>query len=492
VTTATAQLVSTSPATGEEIARFPVAGEAEARAAVARARTAATWWEGLGFEGRRQALQRWKGVLARRGTQLAQLVHRETGKPVDDAYLEVAVAIEHLDWASRKARSVLRPRRVAPGLLMANHVATLEYRPLGVVAVIGPWNYPVLTPMGSVAYALAAGNAVVLKPSEWTPAVGAWLVDSLAQVVPDAPVLQLLTGAGPTGEALCRAGVDKVSFTGSTATAKQVMATCAQTLTPVLLECGGKDVLIVDDDADLDAAADAAVWGGMSHAGQTCAGTERVYVVDAVYDAFLARLVERARVLRPGDDAAADYGPATVPRQLDVVRRHVADALARGGRAVVGGIGSVGERYAGPVVLVDVPEDAAAVQEETFGPTLTVARVRDADEAVERANAGRYALGAAVFGRRRAMELARRVRSGMASVNAVIGFVAVPSLPFGGVGDSGFGRVHGADGLREFSRPKAITRQWLAPPVQLAGFRRPARAMDALATLVVLRHGRRR
>src|SRR5690606_13334995 len=212
------------------------------------------------------------------------------------------------------------------------------------------------------------------------------------------------------GAALTRSGVDKVSFTGSTATAKKVMAACAENLTPVVAECGGKDVMIVDADADLDAAADAAIWGGMANAGQTCVGVERVYAVDSVYDALLARLVDRARNLKVGNEPDADIGPITMPGQIEVIRRHIADALARGGRAVLGGHDAVQPPYVYPTILVDVPEDSDAVCEETFGPTLTVHRVSDVEEALRLANASRYGLGGAVFGRRNALRLARRLR----------------------------------------------------------------------------------
>src|SRR6185295_14997144 len=184
--------------------------------------------------------------------ELCDVIHGESGKPSDDALIEVLVAVEHMAWAGRKAAKVLGPRRVAAGMLMANQAATLEFQPFGVIGVIGPWNYPVLTPMGSIAYALAAGNAVVFKPSEYTPAVGAFIVDLFAKAVPEKPVLQILYGLGDVGAELCRSGVDKLAFTGSTATGKKVMATCAETLTPVLVECGGKDAMIVDADADVD------------------------------------------------------------------------------------------------------------------------------------------------------------------------------------------------------------------------------------------------
>ena len=237
---------------------------------------AARWWDDVGPDVRRERMLAWKGVVTRRIDELAQLVHRENGKPVDDALLEILATIDHVDWAAKHAQRVLRRRRVRTTLLTANQTASLEYLPLGVVGVIGPWNFPVFTPMGSIVYALAAGNAVVFKPSELTPAVGAWLVRTFGDVVPEQPVLQLVTGDGSTGTALCRAGVDKLAFTGSTATAKKVMAVCAETLTPVLLECGGKDAMVIDEDADLDAAADQAAWGGFSNAGQACIGIERV------------------------------------------------------------------------------------------------------------------------------------------------------------------------------------------------------------------------
>jgi aldehyde dehydrogenase (NAD+) len=379
---------------------------------------------------------------------------------------------------------------------MSNQSATLSYPPFGVVGVIGPWNYPVFTPMGSIAYALAAGNAVVFKPSELTPGVGHALAETLTSVLTAAgveePVLQVITGFGETGAALCRAGVGKLAFTGSTATGRRVMAACAENLTPVLIECGGKDPLIVDADADLDAAADAAAWGAMSNAGQTCVGVERVYVVEGVYHSVLEKLGERVSRLRPGDDAAAAYGPMTLDGQVDVVERHLADAVARGGRAIYGGLDSVHPPYVSPVILIDVPEESTAVREETFGPVVTVTPVASLADAVRLANASSYALGSAVFTRRRkaGLRAARALRSGMTSVNSVISFAAVPALPFGGVGESGFGRIHGADGLREFSRAKAITRQWMKPAVRTTTFQRTSTDMDRIVKLVTVLHGR--
>jgi acyl-CoA reductase-like NAD-dependent aldehyde dehydrogenase len=489
---------STNPATGAVVGVFPVHDADAVRQTVERARPAAEAWAALGYDGRKERLAAYRGYLARRMNELTDLVHRENGKPHGDAILELTLAIDHLAWAGAHARRTLGSRRVRAGMLAANHAAYLEYQPLGVVGVIGPWNYPVFTPMGSIAYALAAGNAVVFKPSEFTPAVGAWLAAAWRAAVPDAAdAFQVVTGYGETGAALCRAGVGKLAFTGSAPTGKKVMAACAETLTPVLMELGGKDAMIVDDDADVVAAADAAVWGAMSNAGQTCIGIERVYATSRVYDRFVAEVTERVRTLRPGSDDEATYGPMTMASQTGIVRRHVEDAATSGGRIVRGDADPSlfpNENYLSPVVLLDVPEESAAIREETFGPTLSITRVRDAEEALDRVNASTYGLAGSVFtkSKARGLDLARRMRSGMTSINSVITFASVPALPFGGVGDSGFGRIHGEDGLREFSRAKAITRQRVALPVNLTSFSRPAAATDALARVMGMIHGRHR
>jgi acyl-CoA reductase-like NAD-dependent aldehyde dehydrogenase len=489
---------STDPATGAVVGVFPVHDADAVRETVDRARAAAAIWSDLGFDGRKQRLAAWRGYLARRMHELANLVHRENGKPHADALLEITLAVDHLAWAGGHARKTLGSRRVSSGMLAANHAAYLEYQPLGVIGVIGPWNYPVFTPMGSIAYALAAGNAVVFKPSEFTPAIGAWLAASWRAAVPEAAdAFQVVTGFGDTGAALCRAGVDKVAFTGSAPTGKKVMAACAENLVPVLMELGGKDAMIVDDDADVAAAADAAVWGAMSNAGQTCIGIERVYATSAVYDRFVTEVTEKVRSLRPGSDDEATYGPMTMPSQIDVVQRHISEATAAGAQVVTGGTDDdafPGKRYMRPTVLLGTPEDSAAIREETFGPTLTITKVADAEEALDLANATSYGLAGAVFSKSKArgLELARRMRSGMTSVNSVLTFASIPALPFGGVGDSGFGRIHGEDGLKEFTRAKAITRQRVALPVNLMSFGRPAAAADALARVMGLVHGRHR
>ena len=488
---ASGQLRSVDPATGEVIAILPVHSAEAVQSAVDQAREVAPWWGGLSFGERAKYLLRWRTYLHDHADELVELIHAENVKPHEDAYLELALVLEHIAWAAKHASKVLGRRRVGPGLLMSNHQAVVEQRPLGVVGVIGPWNYPIYTPAGSCAYALAAGNTVVFKPSEYTPAIGKFFAEAFSNANPDvrAGVYSVVTGFGETGAALCRAGVNKIAFTGSTATGKKIMAACAETLTPVVLELGGKDAFIVAPDADVSAAADAAAWGAMANSGQTCVGVERVYVTRDVRDKFLDALQRSLRNVRAG----TEYGPMTMPSQIDIVRRHIADGLEHGGTALVGGLDSVRPPFVEPVVLVDADENSAAVREETFGPTLTVRTVDSIDEAIELANNTRYGLASTVFSRKHGVDIARRLRVGATSINSVLAFGAIPGLPFGGVGDSGFGRIHGEEGLREFSRPHAIARQRFAVPgMALLSFRRSRAAMSVTKRVVKLLHGRRR
>jgi acyl-CoA reductase-like NAD-dependent aldehyde dehydrogenase len=485
------QLVSTDPATDEVVATFPVMDAAAVRAVVARAREAAPWWRAQGYAGRRAALLAWKRYLARHGEELVDLMHRENGKPLTDARLELMLALEHIDWNAKHAGKVLRPEKRKPGFLLSNFEARVEHVPFGVVGVIGPWNYPVFTPNGSIATALAAGNTVVFKPSEHTPAIGQWYVEAFAKANPEAPagVLSVVTGYGETGAALCTAGVDKLAFTGSGPTGRKVMAACAQDLVPVVMELGGKDAAIVAADADLEQAAEAIVFGAMGNSGQTCVGIERVYVEREVRDEFLGHVTRRASELKAGSGKGASYGPMTMRSQIDVVRRHVDDALAGGGTAVVGGPDSIGERYVEPIVILDPAHTSAAVQEETFGPTLTVTTVESVDEAVKLANDTAYGLGGAVFSSH-PEPIVAGLDTSQVSVNSALGFAGMAALPLGGKGESGFGRIHGPEGLREFTRPRAVAVQKRSAPMNLLTFSRKPWVERLLPRLIRWIHGR--
>ena len=327
---------SINPATGEVVGVFPVATKVEVDEAVLRAKNAAERWGSLSFRARHIALRDWASILTRDMKEAAELIHRETGKPLSDATLEVALAIEHIGWAGKFAPRVLSRQSRPAGLLMFNMAAQVQRVPFGVVGVIGPWNYPIFTPVGSIAYALAAGNAVVFKPSEYTPAIGAFLEESWKRIAPFKDIFTTVTGLADTGVALTESPVDKISFTGSTRTAKKVAAACAVNMTPVVLECGGKDAVLIDKDADIAKAAEMTLWHAMSNAGQSCIGAERVYVHRQVADKFKREIVERAKEIKPGFGDGAKYGPATMPSQIKVIKSHLDDALSKGGSFLLG------------------------------------------------------------------------------------------------------------------------------------------------------------
>ena len=493
-TTATGQTFDlTHPATGAHIGTYPVHTPDEVKAVVASAREAAAWWIGLGFDGRERRMKRWASWLAKHSDEICDLGNRETGKPKGDVQFELMAALGDIKWAAANAERVLKAKKINPGMAMVNFEATVEYLPLGVAGVIAPWNFPMYTPLCGMAYALAAGNAVVVKPSEFSSATGVYAVESFRLANPDAPqgLVGWVTGFGETGSALCKSGVDKLAFTGSVPTGRRVMAACSETLTPVLLELGGKDATIVAEDADLDLAANSVIWGAFWHAGQACVGVERVYVVQSVREEFLRRIKQKAENLTVGLDDLSDYGPMTMPAQIDVIRRHVTDALDKGATALVGGLDSIKAPYVHPIVLVDVPEDSLAVQEETFGPVLVINTVTDTAEAIERANGTTFGLASSVFSEAHGPEIAAQLRAGGTTINSVMTFVGIPSLPFGGVGDSGFGRFHGDDGLREFSRPKATTRKKFSMGKEMAEFPRTKQQFTIVRRVMKLTFVRR-
>jgi len=465
---------SCNPVTGLSIGQHALSSKEDVDAAVASAREVAPFWQALNFKGRKKALLQWNSYLLENLDDLVEIVSLETGKPITDATLEASLALAHLGWAARQAEEVLRTSYRSPGLLMANMSATVERSPLGVVGVIGPWNYPVFTPMGSISYALAAGNTVVFKPSEYTPAVGKFLADSFLEATGLNDVFICVTGLGETGKYLCESGVNKLAFTGSTATAKKVAATCALSMTPVILECGGKDPVIVDRDADLKRAADATIWSAMSNAGQTCIGAERVYVHQDVAEEFIEHCLRIAAAIKPGEPGIGNYGPATMPAQIAIIEGHIKDAIAKGGRLLMGGVESVHAPYVDPVIIADVPEDSTAITEETFGPTLVINRVATMQEAIALTNASRYGLGASVWSKRNGKKIARSLACGMVSINSVIAFAAVASIPFGGVKDSGYGRIHGPEGILEFTYARSVVRTRFYLPLAFTSFRRTA------------------
>ena len=476
------------PATGEVIGQYKNFSQAEVFDCVYAAHLASNRWAEFGFTARKKTLLKWASFITKNQNEIAQLVASECGKPIGDASLEVSIAIDHIAWAAKHAEQIMHKQDRPAGLLMFNMKAQVQRSPLGVVGVIGPWNYPIFTPMGSIAYALAAGNTVVFKPSEFTPGVGKWISDSFAQVAPFENILTTVTGLPDTGKALTESAVNKISFTGSTRTAKKVAASCAERMIPVVLECGGKDPVIVDTDADLKLAAEYALWSAMANAGQSCIGAERVYVVESVADQFIEIITKMAKKIEVGKD----YGPATMPSQLKVIQSHLDDAKAKGAKFLVGGADSVKGAFVEPVIMVDVPEDSTAMTQETFGPTLAINKVINTDEAIRLSNASSYGLAAAVFSKRNGERIASKLACGMVSINSVFLFAAVPSVPFGGYKDSGYGRIHGAEGLLEYTYARTVVKTRFKIPLKFTSFGRTKLSEKVLTILIKRLHGKGR
>lgn len=451
------------PATGRPLSPVAAATRQDVRVAIDRAREAQRRWQALGFRERRRRLLAFSRLLAERGQEVCDALYQETGKPHFEAWVhEVFPVVAFSGHFAKRAERVLGERRVGLGWLGLLKRSRVRYDPRGVIGIISPWNFPFFLPMAQAAMALAAGNAVVVKPSEWTPRILGLAKDLLVAAGIDGDLLAVLPGGAEVGEALIGEGVDLVAFTGSVAVGRKVAAACGERLIPCVLELGGKDAALVLPGADLRKAARSIVFGAFTNSGQVCAGVERVLVHRDVAEPFVAEVVEQTRRLRQGDPAAGevDVGPMVVPGQAEAVRRQLEEAVAAGARILVGGDvrGEEGVRYVEPTVVVDVTEDMALWREETFGPCLPIRSFDDVDEAVASINASAYGLDAYVFAgnRRAARRLAKRLDVGTVLIDDVLYAAAFPQLPWGGTKASGVGRAHGDQGLRDLCEVRHV------------------------------------
>jgi acyl-CoA reductase-like NAD-dependent aldehyde dehydrogenase len=395
--------------------------------------------------------------------RVVETIVSETGKTWEDAQLaEIGYAANAFGFWAKEAAGYLADEKIKSSqLLVKGKKLMLRHRPLGLIGVIGPWNYPLTNSFGDCIPALAAGNSVILKPSEVTPLTSLLLAEGLRECGLPENALQIATGRGETGAALVE-HVDMIMFTGSTKTGRKVAGAAAERLIPASLELGGKDPMIVLSDADLERAANFATYYSMQNAGQTCISIERAYVEEPVYDEFVAKVSEKVRQLRVGKPeglGSVEVGAITFPPQLEIIKDHVADAVQKGARVLTGGKQAPGPgRFYEPTVLVDVDHSMKIMTEETFGPTLPIMKVRDADEAVELSNNSHYGLGSSVFTRdvKRGEQIARRLEAGAATVNDAMINYTVLELPMGGAKASGLGSRHGAGGIRKYCSQQAI------------------------------------
>jgi acyl-CoA reductase-like NAD-dependent aldehyde dehydrogenase len=491
-------IVVRAPASGEVLASVPELDAEQLAALAPRARAAQGGWAAAGFGGRREILDRMRRWLIANDERVVATIVSETGKAHEDAQqLELAYAVSALSYYARQAPRLLAERSFLTRTpLTIGRRAHTRYLPYGLVGVIGPWNFPLLNCFGDAIPALAAGNSVILKPSELTPLTSLLIAEGLAECGLPEGVLSVATGGAGTGEALVDA-VDFVMFTGSTATGRAVAERAGRQLTGVSLELGGKDALVVLEGADLDRAANVAVYYGMINGGQTCISIERVYAHAAIHDELVAKIEQRMRALRtgpPDGPGSVDIGAITAARQLQTIEEHVADALAKGARVLLGGhqLARAGRFYE-PTLLVDVDHTMSCMQEETFGPTLAVMAVSGAEQAIALVNDCRHGLGAAVFAADAevAEALARQLDVGAVAINdAAINYFALEA-PMGGMKQSGLGRRHGAEGIRKYCRSQTIlvTPRWMPRrEPQMYPYRRLRSAL--LRRLLALIYGR--
>jgi succinate-semialdehyde dehydrogenase/glutarate-semialdehyde dehydrogenase len=458
------EIVSRDPATGEEIGRAPVCSAAAVAAAVERARRAQKAWHARSYRERKRIMMRARALILDEMEEIAQLISRETGKPVAEAMaMEIVPTLDLMQYFARRTARLLRPEKISIGQYgLVGRSSRIVYRPLGVIGVISPWNFPWAIPLGEAVMALMAGNGVVLKPSELTPLVGLRIGQVLARAGLPEGLFEVVTGDGATGAALVAARPDKIMFTGSVATGRRVAEGAARHLMPVVLELGGKDPMIVLDDADVETAASAAVWGAFANAGQACASVERCYVQEKIAPAFLARVVAETCRLRQnvGTLESTDIGAMSSEKQLNIVEAHVRDAVARGARVLVGGrrAAALSGAFYEPTVLADVDHTMTIMREETFGPVLPVMTFRTDEEAVRYANDCSFGLTASVWTTdlRRGRRIAEMIEAGTVMVNEVLYTHGVAQTPWGGMKQSGWGRTHGRLGLMEMVAPQHI------------------------------------
>jgi acyl-CoA reductase-like NAD-dependent aldehyde dehydrogenase len=496
---AAAKIAVENPATGETIAYVDDTDAAGVEALVARARSAQPGWEALGFAGRAELMYELRYWLIKNRERVIRTVVEENGKTREDALLaELWYVCDALGFWAKNARKYLADERVrAHSPFLLGKKIVVRNRPLGVIGVIGPWNYPLTLGFGDAIPALMAGNSVVIKPSEVAPLATMMIAEGIeASGFPD-DVMLVATGAGETGAALVD-HADMIMFTGSTATGKKVMARAAERLIPVSLELGGKDPMIVLKDADLERAANTAVQWSMSNSGQICMAVERVYVEEPVYDEFVGKVVDKTRALRqgvPGEPGAVDVGAVTFPPQIEIVERHVRDAIDKGAQVLVGGKRGAGPgRFFEPTVLTGVDHTMEIMTDETFGPTLPIMKVRDAEEAVRLANDTRYGLNSSVFTRdvAKGERIARRLEAGNACVNDALMNYLAQEAPFGGTHESGLGVRHGPSGIRKYCSSQTILITRFGPKKEPTMYPNSPLKTKLFERLMVLMWGRRK
>src|SRR6266403_1348031 len=457
-------LPSINPATGEALGYFEKTPAAALTRVVARARAVQSAWAHVPLRQRCERLRNLRDCIMSCRDQLADAVVAESGKPrVEALFADIFVAVDTAAYFAKNGQRMLQPEHVPHHSLAAKAKSgKLTYEPLGVIGIISSWNYPLAIPLSQIIPAVAAGNAVICKSSDFTPHCGALIEKLFVDAGFPKDLVTVIQGSGEVGQALIEADPDKILFTGSVATGRRVAEACAKRLIPTVLELGGKDAMLVLADANLDVAASAAVWGSYTNCGQVCLSVERLFAEQSISDEFAARCVAKTKKLRlgSGNDPNTDVGPMIRPLHVQRMVDLVEDAVSCGARVLCGGHPRVdlGTNFFEPTVITNVDSTTKLFQEETFGPILAIQTVADAEEAIARANDSPFALSASVWTRdtNRGEAIAKRLRAGAVMVNDAISYFAIAEAPHGGCGASGWGRTHGKAGLLEMVQTKYI------------------------------------
>ncbi len=454
------EIISYNPATGEEFGRVENTSAEDVKAAVEDAGNAFQSWRKTSFDERKKIVMKAREVILEEMDEIALLISNESGKPVAEAFsMEIAPVLDLMQYFAKNAEKLLKPRKVNIGLYgLMGRSSKIVYQPLGVVGIIPAWNYPFSIPLGETAMALMAGNTVVLKPSELTPYIGLKIGEIFEKAGIPENVVQIVTGAGETGAALVESAPDKIMFTGSVATGKKIAESAAKNLTSVVLELGGKDPMIVFADANLELAAEGAVWGAFCNSGQSCSSVERLYVEESAVEKLTDLIVEKTKKLKQGkgSDETTDIGAMSSERQLKIVEDHVSDFEKSGAKILTGGEHQ--DLFFEPTVIGNADNWMRAMREETFGPTLPIAVFKTEEEAIKLANESEFGLTASVWTSdlSKGKRVAEQIEAGSVCVNEVLYTHGIGQTPWGGFKNSGRGRTHGIEGLMELVQPQHI------------------------------------
>ena len=448
------QIIVSNPVTGTKIKEINITSHDEINAIIEKANSFKDW-RLLSLNKRCRYIDIFRKELLKNKDEIQKTIIQETGKKDFDAFIEVFTTLEHLKEITKIAKKALRDNKRSPGILK-NKKAYVRYEPLGLAGIISPWNFPLVTPTTACIDALLAGNNVILKPSEHTPLIAIFIKKLWDQKIGFNEAWSIIHGDANAGQSLIKSSkVDIISFTGSTEVGKEIAKQCSETLKPVILELGGKDPMIILEDANIDRAIESAIFGGLNNAGQACISVEEVFVEKKLFKTFCNKLSDKIKNMSAGSNAEDHIGSIITKGNYKKIKDHLSEISDD--KIISGKINSKG-MFIAPTVVIDADENTKIVNEETFGPIISLRSFNDEDDLLDKIHHTGYGLSASIFGKNmnRINQIISQVKTGNMSINDVFSHYGITSLPFGGEGISGIGRLHGKEGLRSFCRIKSI------------------------------------